>query len=310
LVAFTACVVRHESWPFFSGCLLNVALAEPAATVDWPDGYVVYEKAASPDGRYGVLVPTMEAWEKDESLSEANYLADVKNHRVLGKIDKVDYFEHQNHRGLEVFWALQSNVCIIENDGRYGADSISVLEINDSSFAQTEIGDRIQKSLDGAMKKQAHTEMGGYVSPYFRFGTDRKIRVRALSQNNPKQFDDVKTYYGLFQGTFDLSAKKWSVSDARSITAEQDDALATAYSDLDQDLEHTTFQNDEHKAGSLDQTMNKVYRAAQFILPPARFGAVKREQIEWLKKRDTAPSISEKCKLMEARIKALQGLIW
>ena len=277
---------------FLFGLSLNVALSETAAALDWPDGYVVYENTTSPDGRYGVLVPTMEAWEKDESLSEANYLADVKNHRVLGKINKVDYFEHQNHRGLEVFWAPQSSVCVVENDGRYGADSISVLEINDSSFAQTEIGDRIQKSVDGAMKKQAHDhEMDGYVSPYFRFGTDRKVRVRALSENNPKQFDDVKTYYALFQGTFDVAAKKWSVTDARSITAEQDDALATAYSDLEQDLEHTTFQNEEDKAESLDQTMNKVYRAAQFILPPARFAAVKREQIEWLKKRDAAPSI-------------------
>jgi hypothetical protein len=69
--------------------------------------------------------------------------------------------------------------------------------------------DRIQKSLDGAMKKQAHApEMAGDVSPYFRFGTDRKVRVRALSQNNPKQFEDVKTYYALFQGTFDVAAKK------------------------------------------------------------------------------------------------------
>ncbi len=261
----------------FFGLSLNVALSETAAAVNWPDGYVVYENTASPDGRYGVLVPTMEAWEQDESLSEANYLADVKNHRVLGKIDKVEYFEHQNHRGLEVFWAPQSSICVVENDGRYGADSISVLEIDDSSFAQTEIGDRIQKSLDGAMKKQAHDpEMAGDISPYFRFGTDRKVRVRALSQNNPKQFDDVKTYYALFQGTFDVAAKKWSVSDARSISAEQDDALATAYSDLEQDLEHTTFQNEEDKAESLDQTMNKVYRAAQFILPPARFTAVKK----------------------------------
>ena len=56
--------------------------------------------------------------------------------------------------------------------------------------------------------------------------------------------------------------------------------------------------------------MNKVYRAAQFILPPARFAAVKREQIEWLKKRNAAPSTDEKCKLMEARIKALQELVW
>ena len=295
----------------FFGLSLNVAQSETAAAVSWPEGHVVYENTASPDGRYGVLVPTMEAWEQDESLSEANYLADIKNHRVLGKIDKVDYFEHQNHRGLEVFWAPHSSVCVVENDGRYGADSISVLEINDSSFAQTEIGDRIQKSLDGAMKKQAHApEMTGDVSPYFRFGTDRKVRVRALSQNNPKQFEDIRTYYALFQGTFDVAAKKWTVIDARSISAEQDDALVTAYGDLEQDLEHTTFQNEEDKAESLDQNMNKVYRAAQFILPPARFAAVKREQIEWLKKRNAAPSTDEKCKLIEARIKALQELVW
>ena len=295
----------------FFGLSLNVVLSETAAAVNWPDGYVVYENTASPDGRYGVLVPTMEAWEQDESLSEANYLADIKNHRVLGKIDKVDYFEHQNHRGLEVFWAPHSSVCVVENDGRYGADSISVLEINDSSFTQTEIGDRIQKSLDGVMKKQAHApEMAGDVSPYFRFGTDRKVRVRALSQNNPKQFEDIKTYYALFQGTFDVAAKKWTVIDARSISAEQDDALVTAYGDLEQDLEHTTFQNEEDKAESLDQNMNKVYRAAQFILPPARFAAVKKEQIEWLKKRNAAPSTDEKCKLIEARIKALQELVW
>jgi uncharacterized protein YecT (DUF1311 family) len=292
------------------GLFVNVALSQGTAAVNWPDGYVVYEGTTSPDRRYGVLVPTMEAWENDESLGESNYLADVQNHRVLGKIDKVDYFEHQNHRGLAIFWAPQSTVCAIENDGRYGADSISVLETNDSSFAQTEIGDRIQKALDGVMKKQAHDKMSGYVSPHFRFGTDRKVRVRALSQNNPKQFDDVKTYYALFQGTFDLAAKKWTVTDARSINADQDDDLQTAYGDLEEDLEQTTFENEKDKAESLDQTMNKVYRAAQFILPPARFAAVKKEQIEWLKKRDAAPSIDEKCKLMEARIKALQELVW
>ena len=283
------------------GLSVNVALSELAAAVNWPDGYVVPEGTTSPDGRYAVLVPTLETWENDESLAESNYLADVQNHRVLGKIDKVDYFDHQNHRGLAVFWAPQSSVCAIEND----------LEINDSSFSQTEIGDRIQKSLDNAMKKQAHNhEMSGYVSPHFRFGPDRKVRVRALSQNNPKQFEDVKTYYALFQGTFDVAAKKWTVMDARSINAEQDDALSTAYSNLEQDLEHTTFQNEDDKAESLDQTMNKVYRAAQFILPAARFAAVEKEQIEWLKKRDAASSTGEKCKLLEARIKASQELVW
>jgi len=53
--------------------------------------------------------------------------------------------------------------------------------------------------------------------------------------------------------------------------------------------------------------MSNLYHAAQFILRPARFAAVKKEQIEWLKKRDAAPSVDEKCKLMEARIKACRN---
>ncbi len=309
----------------FFGLSLNVALSETAAAVNWPDGYVVYENTASPDGRYGVLVPTMEAWEQDESLSEANYLADIKNHRVLGKIDKVDYFEHQNHRGLEVFWAPHSSVCVVENDGRYGADSISVLEINDSSFTQTEIGKRIQKSLDGAMKKQVpDSEMSGYVSPFFRLGTDRKVRVRALSENNPKQFDNVKTYYALFQGTYDLAAKKWTVMDARSINVEQSDALQSAYQDnfakhmivaadpaqAPENFTGSVFSSEEEKADALDKTMNDVYQAVRYVLSANRFAKVKQEQIEWLKTRDAAHSVEEKSKLTETRIKTLQALLW
>jgi virulence-associated protein VapD len=114
----------------------------------------------------------------------------------------------------------------------------------------------------------------------------------------------------LFQGTFDVAAKKWTLTDARSINAEQYDALQTAYSDLEQDLEHRTFENEEGKTESLDQTMNSLYGTVQFILPPARFATVKKEQIEWLKKRDAAPSSDQKCKLIEARIRALQELVW
>jgi uncharacterized protein YecT (DUF1311 family) len=210
---------------------------------------------------------------------------------------------------LEVFWAPDSSFCVVENDGRYGADTISILEIGDSSFIQTEIGERIQKLLDGAMKKQAHgSEMSGYVSPYFRLGTDRKVRVRALSENNPKQFDNVKTYYALFQGTFDLVIRKWTVTDARPITAEQSAALDWGYQKPD--FENTTFANEDDRAKSLDEQLNKVYQAAKFILPPARFAKLKQEQTEWLKKRDAASSIQAKCELMEARIKALQDWLW
>ncbi len=275
----------------FSALLLNIA-GSKAAAADWPQDYVVHENSESPDGRYAVLVQSQDAAAESNDNESAVYLADVKNHTTLGKIDNVDYFEQQNHRGLEVFWAPDSSYCVVENDGRYGADTISVLEIKDSSFTQTEIGERIQKSLDGAMKKQAHSEMSGYASPYFRLGTDRKVRVRALSQNNPKQFEEVKTYYALFQGTF----------------VEQSGALETGYQKPD--FENTTFANEDDRAKSLDEQMNSAYQAAKLILPPARFAKLKQEQTEWLKKRDSAASIEEKCKLMKARIKSLQDWLW
>ncbi|OLD90463.1 MAG: hypothetical protein AUG81_02540 [Verrucomicrobia bacterium 13_1_20CM_4_54_11] len=290
--------------PALNFCALGIA-----APGDWPKDYVVKENSESPDGHYAVLVQSMDAATGQEENESGVYLADVKSNTTMGNIDKVDYFEHQNHRGLEVFWAPDSSYCVVENDGRYGADTISILEIKDSTFVQTEIGERIQKSLDGAMKKQVHdSETSGYVSPFFRLGTDRKVRVRALSENNPKQFDNVRTYYALFQGTYDVAAKKWTVIDAHSITAEQSAALDWGYQKPD--FENTTFANEDERAKSVDEQMNQVYQAAKFILPPVRFAKVKQEQTEWLKKRDAAGSIGEKCKLMEARIRALQDLLW
>ena len=35
----------------------------------------------------------MDAWEKDGSLEETNYLADLKAHQLMGKIRGADYFE-------------------------------------------------------------------------------------------------------------------------------------------------------------------------------------------------------------------------
>ena len=206
--------------------VLNLATSGIAAADEWPPNYIIHENSESPDGRYAVLVQSQDAALAEDDNESAVYLADTKHTRRSERSAKSIIANIKIIGGLEVFWAPDSSFCVVENDGRYGADMISILEIRDFSFVQTEIGERIQKSLDGAMKKQVHnSEMSGYVSPYFRLGTDRKVRVRALSENNPKQFDNVKTYYALFQGTFDLVTRKWTVTDAHSITAEQSAAL-------------------------------------------------------------------------------------
>jgi len=303
-------------------CLFTASFAKAA---DWPKGYVIQESSESPDGRYAVLVESQDVATEQNTDESAVYLADRKAHTTLGPIGKVDYFEHQNHRDLEVFWAPDSSYCLVENDGRYGMDTLSVLEIKDSKSVQTDIGERIQKSLYDAMKKQSRDkEMSGDVSLHFRLSNDRKLRVRATSQNNPKQFENVKTYYALFQGTFDLSSKKWTVSDSRSINSEQDDVLGSAYDDdfakhmivaaddkqVPESFTGSVFRTAEEKFDALDKQLNQVYQAVRSLLPPNRFAKAKQEEVAWVKARDAAKSVEEKSKLTEDRIRVLQDLLW
>jgi len=171
---------------------LSITPSDAAGNNDWPSGYVVYENTESPDGRYGILVPSMDAWEEDESLGETNYLADLKSHRLLGKIRGADYFEHQNHRGLQIVWAPDSTWCVVEYDGRFGFDNISILEVKDSGFVQIDIGKQIDKSLKAAIAKQSHDSenSGGDATPDFRIGADQKVRVGAVSTTDPKQLNE------------------------------------------------------------------------------------------------------------------------
>jgi len=294
---------------------------------EWPQDYVVHENSESPDRRYGVLVLSREAAaSEDKTEGNTTYLADLQTHQALGEIHGTDYFERQNHSNFTVEWAPDSKWCVATNWGRYGFASSSVLELKDSSFIQTDIGERIHKSLDSVLQKQSHDrEISGDTTPCFRLSPDRKVRVRALTSNNPKRFDDVRTYYALFQGTFDIESKKWITTDARPINSEENfEALLSAYNDnfakhmivaadpaqAPEDFTGSVFSSEEEKANALDKMMNDVYQAVRSVLPANRFAKVKQEQVAWLKTRDAVHSVEEKSKLTESRIKTLQDLLW
>jgi hypothetical protein len=139
-------------------------------------------------------------------------------------------------------------------------------------------------------------------------GSAPTAKCESASTTDPKQLNEKGGHYALFHGTFDLRSKKWLTAEARPLTRNEYDGIGDPFGDLE--LDETTFATEEDKAKGFDDRMNEVYLAVRLVLPPARFAVVKKEQIEWLKKRDATTSIEEKCKLMEARIKVLQGLLW
>jgi uncharacterized protein YecT (DUF1311 family) len=291
------------------------------AAGDWPENYVVHEHSESPDGRYGVVVLSHQAAiDEDGTEGNATYLANLQTRKTLGEIRGTDYFENQNHRDLQVVWAPDSSTCILQYDGRYGFDSVLALELKDESFRQIDIGKHIQETLDRLFE--------GYVNAYFRFGPDHELKVRALSYTNPKSLPDQPDNYARFEGTFDLASDNWNTSNARQINMEQWDALqASLQSGYDADFDKhmivaanptdappdftgSVFSSEQEKLDALDKMLNDVYEAVRFILSPDRFAKVKKEQIAWIKTRDTTHSIKGKSKLTEDRIRALQNLLW
>jgi len=283
--------------------------ASQAYAGPWQEGYVVQEGSTSPNGQYGVLIPGREMMLSTEGDEFTNDLVDLKSHRSLGNLGGGAYAEGENHRGLKVRWSPDSSWCVVEYDARFGFESISVLNIQGESFTQTDIGQFIQAQLDKMIAKESGSEeAGGEANPYYRLSSTRKLRVRAIATTDPKALDYTKTYCSLFQGTFDITSGKWTVTDARSVEGGDYIALGTAYDDhID---EHVGFSTEEGKAESLDGQMNDVYAAVRLLLPPERFAKVKKEQLAWLRVRDNAKSPAEKCRLLEARIRALQDLVW
>jgi hypothetical protein len=289
--------------------LLLFGLAGSGLGGEWPSGFVVHTGTESSSGRYGILVPPHES----ESNENAEcYLADVQSHRVLGKLKAVDYFEHQNHAGLSALWSADSTRCVVTREGRFGFNTISLIELHGQEFHEVDLGTAIQHSLDAATVKEAakdHVENpGGLATAYVRFGGDDRIRFRAVSTSNPKQLDNVHTYCAVFQGTYDPNAARWTVTDARPITGEMFDVLSDAYVNAGDDT--TQFSTEQAKAEAYDQELNEVYSALRFILPKTEFEKVKGAQVAWLKQRDAAPSLEEKNRRVLGRIKALKDLLW
>jgi hypothetical protein len=305
----------------FLVCLIQIAACLPAACAaddGWPKGYVIAEGSESPDGKYGVLVPTedSELGEGDDKIENA--LVDLKTHRRLGIIHGAHYlFNGRERYNLAVQWADDSSCCAVTYQwvrGYLGLTlAITLVEPQGETCRQTEIGKRMFDALNAAAaRRKAHATFTG--TTYFRFVPGHKIFVRTVGYvANPKEIDSMKRgelpedgIGELFEGVFDLASRKWRAFNVRQIDREPEKVF-DVYRD---DLPSGSFPTEAERLKEYDELLNNVYSGLRIILPAERFAAVKKEQIESLKKLEAADSIGKKCELMAARIKELRRLVW
>jgi len=290
------------------GCLLRWAIASPtvhAAENNWPEGDIIAENSQSPNERYGVVIPNRETGADLDEEKIINQLVDLKTHKRLCVIRSARYFEGKNHHGLKIKWALDSSWCVVTYEDRYGFGSITLVEIAGSKCIQSDLGGKIQKSMDAVISRESHkVQTDGYSDAFFRQGPKRTVLVRGTAYTNPKMFEDQPTNHACFEGTFDLATHQWTHSSAAGL--DDWDSLTAALVDQDEPTEGT----DEEKLKWFDDRLNEVYKAVRAVLPAKRFVAVKNEQRDWLKQLEAQKSPAEKIKLMRPRIAQLRDLLW
>ena len=136
-----------------SSVSVTLLLVSAAATAgDWPKGYVVHENSESPDHKFGLVVPggSEDADEGSEASDDANYLANLETHALLGKIADANHVENQRYGNLNVIWSADSKRCVVNQEARFGFVTISVLQLNGTGFRQTDLGRHIEKALVAA----------------------------------------------------------------------------------------------------------------------------------------------------------------
>ena len=294
--------------------LLSFVACGSAVAIDWPKTYVVAEDTMSPDGKYALIVQSTDAGLADEG--RAVFLTNIPEHKVIGEIKDVDYFERMNSRHLSAQWLGDSSACLVlESHWLFGVDGVHFVERSGQSIQQTDLTKRIV----------AINPSDARVTFYFRFQPGPRVMVRATVP--ARQLQETNSS-AMFRGTFDIPSKSWRAVNVRRVTFREHEAIESALAadpkeytvasrkagelaadDIARGNEQV-YSSEEKRFKALDELLNDVYAANRIFLPAARFSKLKDEQREWLKQLVAAPTLTDKSKLMQQRINVLQDLLW
>jgi uncharacterized protein YecT (DUF1311 family) len=273
-----------------------------ARALDWPKGYEIADDTDSPDGHYSILAPGRDA--ADEEAGN-NFLVDPKAHKVLGKIVNASYLPGRSRQGVSANWSDDSRQCVVQFDERDGIYSVAILETKGESLRQYDVSSKMKEVLSTAMYGKKNGKAALQMASNYGPGT--QIRFRALADSDPRRHADSQTV-GYFWGTFDTATGKWVATEARKADAELADCFFAVFNAAD-DEDYAKYSA-ENNGDNLERDLNGTYHALKMMLPADKFAALKKEQIEWLKKRDAIPAGEERTKFVIARVNALRALLW
>jgi hypothetical protein len=103
--------------------------------------YLISRNTISPDKKFAVIYPTMEA---EEAANEANhpervkkYLVGLQPFAVIKPLDtKWPYFQNESHGGLSAEWSTDNSVALVTLGGKWGPRDVFLVEFHDGKLSR------------------------------------------------------------------------------------------------------------------------------------------------------------------------------
>ena len=103
--------------------------------------YLISRNTISPDKKFAVIYPTMEA---EEAANEANHPERIKNYlvglqpfAVIKPLDtKWPYFQNESHGGLSAEWSTDNSVALVTLGGKWGPRDVFLVEFHDGKLSR------------------------------------------------------------------------------------------------------------------------------------------------------------------------------
>ena len=104
--------------------------------------YLIAASTISPDKKFAVIHPTLEAEEAAENANHPerikDYIVALQPFTVLGELPtKYPYFQNESHGGVSAEWSDESSVALVTLDGKWGPHDVFLLEFRDGKLART-----------------------------------------------------------------------------------------------------------------------------------------------------------------------------
>jgi len=140
-VAIIACAISCAFWVSAADEQPQNEAEDSSAGLpdDYAKNYLIARSTISPDKKFGVIYPTLEAEEAADEANDAerikNYIVALRPFTVIKALDtKWPYFQHESNGGLSAEWSDDSSLALITLDGKWGPRDVFLVELHDGKL--------------------------------------------------------------------------------------------------------------------------------------------------------------------------------